>query len=143
MTGIVTLPTARTLVLAPVPPATPATPVTLPLSGWHVSRLEQPDGRSLLEVADADGDLVGLAGSTIRPALSVDAAWRGVGYDASGNRRWWALAIGHAGANGAQPVVTFTRHVDANRHPRRAVVRHSTWHGLWLAAAAGPYTSIS
>jgi hypothetical protein len=134
-------PTSRAI--AQYSPATPTRSMTLPLSGWRVDRREDHDGRAVLEVTDADGDLVALAGSTRRPMLSVDAAWRGVAADAEYQHRWWALAIGHAGSNGAPPAVTFTRRVTVTGSIRRTVVEPYVWHGLWIAAVPGLYTSIS
>lgn len=52
----------------------------------------------VVEVTDADGALAGLVASSRLPILSTDAGWRGCTRDPAGDRRWWALAIGHVPA---------------------------------------------
>ena len=118
-------------------------PLTLPVSGWHVDWYQDRHGRSVIEIANADGDLVGLATSTPLPMLSVDAAWRGTGHDRDGVRQWWALAIGHASAADALPVVSFTRRLGPTGRTLRSVVQPALRSGLWVAAVPGAYTAVS
>ncbi len=94
-------------------PAGPGQVLTLPVSGWHVDWHEDRDGRAVLEIENAEGDLVGLATSSALALLSVDAAWRGTSVDPAGIRHWWALAIGHASTTDTDPEVTFTRRAGA------------------------------
>jgi hypothetical protein len=138
--------------IAPSPPSTSggdpllnlADRIPLPLEGWHLRHTMQANGRSVVEVSDATGDLVGLITSTSLPILSVDAAWRGVGYDAAGERQWWALAMGHAPADDdAEPVVTFTRRAGRRLPARRAVVRPLRIQGLWVASTPGLWAAVS
>lgn len=133
--------------------ATPATSGTLldvahdtvlPFDGWQLRHRVQPNGRAVIEISDDTGDMVGLISSTSLSILSVDAAWRAMGYDADGTRRWWALAIGHASPDDDdEPVVTFTRRATHRLSARRAVIRPRRTQGLWIAAAPGLYTAVS
>jgi hypothetical protein len=98
----------------------------------------------VLEIIEDTGDLVGLIASTSLPMLSVDAAWRGMGHDSDGTRRWWALAVGHdSGEDGDEPLVTFSRRAAAHVRPRRVVVRPRRTQGLWIASVPGLYTAVS
>jgi hypothetical protein len=115
----------------------------LPVSAWRLHWRVQRNGRAVIEIADDAGDLVGLLTSARLPMLSVDAGWRGSGYDASGIRQPWALAIGHAYANVEEPVVTFTRPIRHRGNPRTTVVRPALLQGLRIAAVPGSYTRIS
>ncbi|MCU1656731.1 MAG: hypothetical protein JWO57_1387 [Pseudonocardiales bacterium] len=116
----------------------------LPLSAWSLHRRVQRNGRTVIEVNDDGGDLVGLITSTSLPMLSVDGAWRGRGYRADGTPQWWALAIGHATASDDEPVVTFTRRRgQRGAPPRRIVVRPSRLQGLWVAAVPGLHTAVT
>jgi hypothetical protein len=115
----------------------------LPVSAWRLHRRVQRNGRAVIEIADRTGDLVGLITSARLPMLSVDAAWRGRGYDAEGTRQWWALAIGHASASDKQPVISFTRRIRPRGYPRHTVVRPSLVQGLWVAAVPGLYTTVT
>ena len=122
----------------------------LPAGGWQVGFRVQRDGRTVVEVTDADGTLAGLVASSRLPILSIDAGWRGCTRDPAGDRRWWALAIGHVPAEAAQPSVTFTLARGTIRHGRRlsaALPRaaESLWvvrDGLWVAAATGHYSLV-
>jgi hypothetical protein len=115
----------------------------LDVSGWTLHRRRQRNGRTVIEIADDYGDLVGLITSARLPMLSVDSAWRGRGYDVSGTRQWWALAMGHASVKDEDPVVTFTRRIRARGYPHRTAVRPQRLDGLWVAAIPGLYTAVS
>ncbi|MDT7551048.1 MAG: hypothetical protein QOE84_3442 [Actinomycetota bacterium] len=116
----------------------------LPIDGWHLRHRVQANGRSLIEISDALGDLAALIMSTNLPMLSVDAAWRGRGYDAQGTQQWWALAIGHASVSDAhEPVVTFTRRAGRHQRLRRTTVQPVRTRGLWIASVPGLYTAVS
>lgn len=118
--------------------------IPLPLDGWQLRHRLPPNGRAVVEISDATGDLVGLIMSTDLPMLSVDAAWRGIGHDSAGLRRWWALAIGHASPDDDdEPVITFRRRAEPQQPPHRAVVRPVRIRGLWIASAPGLYTTVS
>ena len=123
--------------------AGPSQVLTLPVSGWHVDWHEDRNGRAVLEIENAAGDLVGLAISSTLALLSVDAAWRGTAVDPAGVRRWWALAIGHATTTNTDPEVTFTRRAGATGRTWRSVVRPTPRRGLWIAAVPGAYTAVS
>jgi hypothetical protein len=115
--------------------------VRLPAGGWQVGFRVQRDGRTVVEVTDAGGTLAGLVASSRLPILSIDAGWRGCTRDPAGDRRWWALAIGHVPVEAGQPSVTFTRArgaLRAGRRPSAALPR--AVEGLWVAAAAGHYS---
>jgi hypothetical protein len=143
--------------LSPVTSPIPATDqfgppirVRLPAGGWQVGFRVQRDGRTVVEVTDANGTLAGLVASSRLPILSIDASWRGCTGDPAGDRRWWALAIGHVPAEAGQPSVTFTRARGAlrpGRRPSAALPRpvEGLWiarDGLWVAAAAGHYSLV-
>jgi hypothetical protein len=143
--------------LSPVTSPIPATDqfgppiqVRLPAGGWQVGFRVQRDGRTVVEVTDANGTLAGLVASSRLPILSIDAGWRGCTGDLAGDRRWWALAIGHVPAEAGQPSVTFTRARGAlrpGRRPAAALPRpvEGLWvarDGLWVAAAAGHYSLV-
>ena len=122
--------------------------VRLPAGGWQVGFRVQRDGRTVVEVTDADGKLAGLVASSRLPILSIDAGWRGCTRDPARDRRWWALAIGHVPAEAGRPSVTFTRArgaLRAGRRPSAALPRavEGLWvarDGLWVAAVAGHYS---
>jgi hypothetical protein len=124
--------------------------VRLPASGWQVGFRVQRDGRTVVEVTDTDGTLTGLVASSRLPILSIDASWRGCTRDPAGDRRWWALAIGHVPAEAGQPSVTFTCRgsgIRQGRRPAAALPRavEGLWvarDGLWIAAAAGHYSLV-
>jgi hypothetical protein len=124
--------------------------VRLPAGGWQVGFRVQRDGRTVVEVTDADGTLAGLVASSRLPILSIDAGWRGCTRDLAGDGRWWALAIGHVPAEAGQPSVTFTRARGAIPHGRRPAAAlpravDGLWvvrDGLWVAAAAGHYSLV-
>jgi hypothetical protein len=143
--------------LSPVTSPIPATDhfgppvrVRLPAGGWQVGFRVQRDGRTVVEVTDAGGTLAGLVASTRLPILSIDAGWRGCTRDPAGDRRWWALAIGHVPADAGQPSVTFTHARGAIRRgrspfaalPRAVEGLWVTRDGLWVAAAAGHYSLV-
>jgi hypothetical protein len=116
----------------------------LAASGWTLHQRRQRNGRTVIEIADDGGELVGLITSAQLPMLSVDSGWRGRKYDATGTRQWWALAMGHASANDEDPIVTFTRRLSPRGYPQRTVVRPLRVDGLWVAAAVGGlYTAVS
>jgi hypothetical protein len=123
--------------------------VRLPVGGWQVGFRVQRDGRTVVEVTDTDGTLAGLVASSRLPILSIDASWRGCTHDPAGDRRWWALAIGHVPAEAGQPSVTFTRGggIWHARRPSAALPRavEGLWiarDGLWIAAVAGHYSLV-
>src|SRR5229473_350251 len=70
---------------------------------WQVGFRTQHDGRTVIEVTGQDGSLAGLVASSRLPILSVDAGWCGAAREPDGDRRWWALAIGHVPAGQDQP----------------------------------------
>jgi hypothetical protein len=124
--------------------------VRLPVGGWQVGFRVQRDGRTVVEVTDTDGTLAGLVASSRLPILSIDGSWRGCTRDPAGDRRWWALAIGHVPAEAGQPSVTFTRRgrsIPHGHRPAAALPRavQGLWvarDGLWIAAAAGYYSLV-
>ena len=116
MTGTSTLPP----VTSRVPVAGhfgPPIRVRLPAGGWQVGFRVQRDGRTVVEVTDADGTLAGLVASSRLPILSIDAGWCGCTRGPAGDRRWWALAIGHVPARG-RPAVRYL-HPPPQRYPAR------------------------
>jgi hypothetical protein len=117
--------------------------ISLPIDGWQLRHRVLPNGRTVVEICDASGDLIGLIMSTNLPMLSVDAAWRGIGHDSAGAPRWWALAIGHASPDDDEPVITFRRRAQPHQLPHRAIVRPVRLSGLWIASAPGLYTTVS
>jgi hypothetical protein len=121
--------------------------VRLPCGGWQVGFRTGPDGRTVVEVTDPDGALAGLAVGAVPPVpavLSIDAGWTGWTRDPGADRRWWALAIGHAPPAAGQPTVTFVRRAGNDRlKPPQTV--DGLWlvqDGLWVAAATGHYTHV-
>jgi hypothetical protein len=125
----------------------PVVQVRLPVGGWRVGFHVQPDGRSLIEVTDPDGSLVGLVASSYEPVLSIAEAWTGHARSLGGCRQWWALAIGHTPVEG-WPTVSFTRRLgDSSRG--RQIARLETVDGLWLvhdgvwvAVTTGHYSHV-
>jgi hypothetical protein len=133
---------------SPCQPSNPTLPETddiaLPIHGWHLRHRLQANERTCIEILDHCDDLVALITSTTLPMLSVDAAWRGQGHDADGDRRWWAFAIGHASVcDVEEPVVTFTRPASPRELRRRAVVQPLQARGLWIASVPGSYAAVS
>jgi hypothetical protein len=142
--------TAHTPITSVGPAMIPAgLPVRLRLSAgpWEVGFQVQRDSRTVVEVTDLAGSLIGLAASTRLPLVSIDAAWSGQTRNPSGGRQWWALAIGHAQAGAGPSTAAFIR--------RRRRARRSTghppevvdglwvaWEGVWAAAAIGRYTAV-
>jgi len=117
--------------------------VRLPAGGWQVGFRTRPDGRTVVEVADPDGALAGLVASAAVSILSIDAGWAGWARDPGGDRRWRALAIGHAPPAADQPAVTFIRMARRGRLKPQTV--DGLWlvqDGLWVAAATGHYTHV-
>jgi hypothetical protein len=149
MTATRTLPPVTSPIPAPGDFGPPIR-VRLPAGGWQVGFRVQRDGRTVVEVTDADGALAGLVASSRLPILSIDGSWRGCTRDPSGARRWWALAIGHVPDGAGQPSVTFARRGSGTPHGRRlsaALPRavEGLWvarDGLWIAAAAGYYSLV-
>jgi hypothetical protein len=115
----------------------------LAISGWRLRQRVQPNGRVVVEIFDATGELMGLITSTTLPMLTVDAAWRGRACLADGTHQWWALAIGHAFASDDDLTAVFTLRLGPHNNPRRAVVRPARTQGLWIAAAPGLHTSVA
>jgi hypothetical protein len=115
----------------------------LPISAWNLQTRVQPNGRTVAEISNDLGSLEGLVTSTRLAILSVDGAWRGRGYNTNAQLQWWALAVGRASASDDEPTVTFTRRVGHRGSPRRTVLRPTLFHGLWVAAIPGLYTTVS
>jgi hypothetical protein len=115
--------------------ARPQISARLPVSDWQIRWRRQPDGRTVLEVTDQAGNLIGLVASTRLPIVSVDGAWRGTRRSADGSRQRWALAIGHACTLDGPLTVTFTGRA------RRTTIHPATVDGLWVAAVTGHYTA--
>jgi hypothetical protein len=95
----------------------------------------------VFEIFDARHDLAGLIASTGHPQHSVDAAWRGHRIDTNVGRRWWALAVGHAGGD-ARPSVTFARRLPHGR-VRRTTVTPTVVGGLWIAVVFGRHGAVT
>jgi hypothetical protein len=83
--------------------------VRLPSGGWQVGFQTRPDGRTVIEVSAPDGALAGLVASAAVSIVSIEAGWAGWVAGPGGDRRWWALAIGHAPPATDPPAVTFIR----------------------------------
>src|SRR5689334_2224145 len=94
---------------AVVTKAGPPRQVRLPSGGWQVGFRMWPDCRTVVEVTDPGGALAGLVASAAVSIVSIDAGWAGWDAGPGGDRRWWALAIGHASPATDQPAVTFVR----------------------------------
>jgi hypothetical protein len=109
--------------------------------GWRVERNMGHHGSIVLEVFDTTGDLMGLAASTPRRLLSIDAAWRGVTWDQDGRRHWWAIAIGHARSD-TDLRVSFARR-RRNGVVQRTQAAIARCDGLWMAVGAGLQTTVS
>ena len=119
--------------------------VRLPSGGWQVGFQTRPDGRTVVEVTDPDGALAGLVASAAVSILSIDAGWAGWVAGPGGDRRWWALAIGHASPAADQPAVTFIRGTGRGRLRVPPQTVDGLWlvhDGLWVAAAVGHYTHV-
>lgn len=125
--------------------AAPPVQVRLPAGGWQVGFRTRPDGRTVVEVTDPDGVLAGLVASAAVSILSIDAGWAGWARGPGGDRRWWALAIGHAPSAVGQPAVTFIRRTGRDRLTLPPQKVDGIWlvqDGLWVAAASGRYTHV-
>lgn len=116
------------------------TDVGLP-GGWLLRHDARPNGRSAFEIFDAGHDLAGLIASSGQPRHSVAAAWRGDWTGTSVGRRWWALAMGHAGGD-AKPSVTFAGRLPDGR-VRRTAVTASVVDGLWIAVLFGRHGAVT
>jgi hypothetical protein len=108
--------------------------VQLP-GGWGLRHLVQATGPRVIEIYDTSRDMVGFVASTKRPIASIAAAWRGFSADRSGERHWWALAIGHAHRD-TEPQVSFAS-LSSRGHVRRMTVIPTVTDGLWVAMATG------
>lgn len=128
--------------------AGPLVGVRLLTGGWQVGFRVQADGRTVVEVTDPAGSLAGLAATIRLPFLWIDAGWAGCGRGPSGDRQWWALAIGHAPTEAGQPTVTFSRKTRRRRRGRMVLpplAVDGLWvvhDGLWVAATTGRYTHV-
>jgi hypothetical protein len=123
----------------------PRVQIQLPVGGWQLCFQAQAESRTLIEVTDARGSLVGLVLSGEHEAPpSIGEAWHGHVCAASGCRQWWALAVGHASADEGQMAVTFTRRMRRTSNSGLEAV-DGLWlvhDGLWVAATAGRYTHV-
>jgi hypothetical protein len=124
--------------------AVPPVQVRLSAGGWQVGFRTWPDGRTVIQVTDPDGALAGLVASGAVSVLSIDAGWAGWTRGPGGDRRWWALAIGHAPSAVGQPAVTFIRRTGRDRLtlPQKVDGLWLVQDGLWVAAATGHYTHV-
>ena len=123
----------------------PLVQVRLPAGGWQVGFRTGPDGRTVVEVTEPDGALAGLVASAAVSIVSIDAGWAGWVAGPGGDRRWWALAIGHAPPAADQPAVTFIRGTGRGRLKVPPQTADGLWlalDGLWVAAATGHYTHV-
>jgi hypothetical protein len=130
---------------AVVTQAGPPVQVRLPSGGWQVGFRMWPDGRTVIEVTDPGGALAGLVASAAVSIVSIDAGWAGWDAGPGGDRRWWALAIGHAPPATDQPAVTFIRGTGRGRLKLPPQTVDGLWlvhDGLWVAAATGHYTHV-
>jgi hypothetical protein len=114
--------------------------VRLP-GGWWLRHFVQATGQRVIEIHDTSRDLVALVASATWPHVSIDAAWRGFSAMATGERRWWALAVGHA-RRGTDPTVTFASRLPRGQ-VRRLTVTPNVIDGLWVAMAFGPQGTVS
>jgi hypothetical protein len=96
---------------------------------------------SLVEVFDSAGQLMGSVTSAPLDLVSIDAAWRGVTWDPVGRRRWWAVAIGHAGRD-CDLAVSFARRC-RDGVVQRTPAATTRADGLWVGVAAGRQTTVS
>jgi hypothetical protein len=124
--------------------------LTLP-GGWLLRR---PIGSCCrgVEVMDPAGVRLAAVRADIRPTLTIEWAWRGLG---EGHRAldrwapdWWALAVGRA--DGSTPLnVTFTgRSVQRWRRdkagaPVRTVVTPMVEDGLWVVTVPGLHFAVT
>jgi hypothetical protein len=74
--------------------ARPQISARLPVGDRQIQWRRQPDGRTVLEVADQAGNLTGLVATTRLPIISVDGARRGTGRGptAAGSGGGWPSA---------------------------------------------------
>ena len=127
--------------------ASPVLWAQLPSGGWQVGFLACPDGRAVIDVVDPFGSLVSRVTSDRRPILSIDAGWTGWALGPDGQRRGWALAVGHVPA-GLGHVVSFSRGMHGTRRDRMTLPSEAPsglWvvhDGLWAAAVAGDYSYV-
>jgi hypothetical protein len=119
----------------------------LPVGGWQVGFWVDPNGRTLVDVADSAGSLASRLASARRAAPSIDAAWAGCTPGPEKEDQSWALAIGHT-PTGLGHVVSFVRMTRAAGRDQVTLPPgdHSGFwvaeDGLWVAAAAGRYTHV-
>jgi hypothetical protein len=108
---------------------------------WRLHHHVETNARRIIEIYDASCDLVGLVASTQHPLVCIDAAWRGLTAKPEGERRWWALAIGHAHRD-TDPCIVF-----ASKSPsggvRRTIVTPLVVDGLWVATVSGRQATVS
>jgi hypothetical protein len=121
----------------------PRVQVRLPVGGWQLCFQAQAESRTLIEVTDARGSLVGLVLSGEHEAPpSIAEAWHGRVCAPSGCRQWWALAIGHASADEGQLAVIFTRRTRSSSGLEAVDGLWLVHDGLWVAATTGRYTHV-
>jgi hypothetical protein len=109
--------------------------------GWRLHHHVEANARRVIEIYDASCDLVGLIASTQQPLVSIDAAWRGLTAEAEGERRWWALAIGHAHRD-TDPCIVFAGK-PARGGVQRTMVTPVVVDGLWVATVSGRQATVS
>jgi hypothetical protein len=109
--------------------------------GWRLQHRLQASAQHVIEIYDVSRDLVGLVASTQHSLVSIDAAWRGLAAAARGERRWWALAVGHA-LRDAAPCITFAGRTPGGR-VRRTIVAPVVVDGLWVAMVSGRQATVS
>jgi hypothetical protein len=110
-------------------------------SGWRVRHFTEGTGRRVIEIYDVSRERVALVASSMRPLVSIDAAWRGHQVGVSGQSQWWALAIGHAYGESI-PLVTFGSRSSGGQ-VRRVAVTPDIIDGLWLAMVPGRQATVS
>jgi hypothetical protein len=120
--------------------------VQLPACGWHIGFRALLDGRTIIEVTDCHGRIIGQVTSTRQPIWSIDAGWIRYSRHPGNDQQWLALAIGRATTATGQPTVTFT----SSHRARHGTISSpasadSLWvfhDGLWVAVAPGRYTHV-
>jgi hypothetical protein len=108
--------------------------------GWRLDHQLEARGRRLVQIFDVSRALVGFVASTDQPIVAVGAAWRGLTQEADGDRRWWTLAIGHAGLQPPPSVTFMRRHQD--RRLLRTVVTPVAVDGLWAMVVSGRQATV-
>jgi hypothetical protein len=123
----------------------PCDELALP-DGWLLRRGLAPD-HPALELFDPDGNRVAALSPGDPTALTIEGAWRGVGYSDLA-MHWWALAFGRA--DRCVPLsVTFTGrnpHGSRGRRgglPARTVVAPVVADGLWAAVVPGLQLAVT